>query len=390
MRGWGRALKSGIADWYSADTDRLSLQVIKYRQRDGWTHRDLLRKSHAQPQSPDHNALFAWVAHSDKVDAPTPLIKAFEDAQEATGAAAIVKLITDHNLPREAIPTQWLKDASIWEALLEKMPMTAMIRNLGNMGKAGLVKVGSRASQMVVERLGNEDRLRGARVHPIQVLAALLTYEQGHGMRGSGEWDAVPQVVDALDRAFYLAFGNVQPTGKRLMLGYDVSGSMMWGDVAGIPGLTPNKASAAIGLITASVEKQSYPYAFDTGFKPLTITPRMRLDRVVKKMQEWGGGGTDCSLPMQEALKRKMEIDTFVVYTDSETWHGRMHPAQALVKYRQQMGIPAKLIVVAMTQNDFSIADPNDAGMLDVVGFDTATPQLIADFTMQPLRAVSN
>jgi 60 kDa SS-A/Ro ribonucleoprotein len=34
-----------------------------------------------------------------------------------------------------------------------------------------------------------------------------------------------------------------------------------------------------------------------------------------------------------------------------------------------------------MTATEFSIADPSDAGMLDVVGFDTATPQLITDFS---------
>jgi 60 kDa SS-A/Ro ribonucleoprotein len=33
-----------------------------------------------------------------------------------------------------------------------------------------------------------------------------------------------------------------------------------------------------------------------------------------------------------------------------------------------------------MVSNDFTIADPDDAGMLDVVGFDTATPQILADF----------
>jgi 60 kDa SS-A/Ro ribonucleoprotein len=31
--------------------------------------------------------------------------------------------------------------------------------------------------------------------------------------------------------------------------------------------------------------------------------------------------------------------------------------------------------------NKFSIADPDDAGMLDVVGFDAAAPAVIADFT---------
>ncbi|MEZ4608010.1 MAG: hypothetical protein R2865_14790 [Deinococcales bacterium] len=44
------------------------------------------------------------------------------------------------------------------------------------------------------------------------------------------------------------------------------------------------------------------------------------------------------------------------------------------------MNISAKLIVVGMVVNNFSIADPNDTGMLDVVGFSTDTPSVIADF----------
>jgi 60 kDa SS-A/Ro ribonucleoprotein len=83
---------------------------------------------------------------------------------------------------------------------------------------------------------------------------------------------------------------------------------------------------------------------------------------------------------MLDALKRKIKADVFVIYTDSETWFGQIHPVQALQQYREQTGIPAKLIVVGMVSNGFTIADPNDAGMLDVVGMDTATPALIADF----------
>jgi len=33
-----------------------------------------------------------------------------------------------------------------------------------------------------------------------------------------------------------------------------------------------------------------------------------------------------------------------------------------------------------MTSNGFTLADPNDRGMLDVVGFDTTVPAVIADF----------
>jgi 60 kDa SS-A/Ro ribonucleoprotein len=83
---------------------------------------------------------------------------------------------------------------------------------------------------------------------------------------------------------------------------------------------------------------------------------------------------------MLYAAELKLPVDLFCVYTDNETWHGNVHPHQALRQYRDQMGIAAKLAVVGMTATECSIADPTDAGMLDVVGFDTATPALLADF----------
>ena len=110
------------------------------------------------------------------------------------------------------------------------------------------------------------------------------------------------------------------------------------------------------------------------------MSPRQRLDDVVQRLNRMPFGGTDCALPMVEALKRRWEVDVFVVYTDSETWAGDIHPVQALREYRERMGIAAKLVVVAMASNGFSIADPDDAGMLDVVGFDAATPELISRF----------
>ena len=80
------------------------------------------------------------------------------------------------------------------------------------------------------------------------------------------------------------------------------------------------------------------------------------------------------------ALEHRLAIDLFVVYTDSETWAGTIHADEALRRYRERSGIAAKLVVVGMTSNGFTLADPNDGGMLDVVGFDSAAPALIADF----------
>jgi len=112
----------------------------------------------------------------------------------------------------------------------------------------------------------------------------------------------------------------------------------------------------------------------------LGLSSRQRLDDIIATVSGLPHGGTDCALPMLYALDRGLSIDTFVIYTDSETWAGDMHPSQALRRYRERTGIAARLIVVGMVSNGFTIADPDDPGMLDVVGFDTAAPQVMADF----------
>ncbi len=391
LRGWGRGLRKAVARWYEDRRARdLAYQAVKYQQREGWSHRDLLRLAHVKSADEQRNAIYYWITrgwpgvgeepHPDEV---LRLIWAFEKAKVAKSAGEVAGLVREYRLPRECVPTQWLTEAGVWDALLRDMPVTAMLRNLGTMSKVGLITPGSEAERLVVEVLSDHERLRRARVHPIALLSALMVYQQGHGERSKAHWTPDASVIDALDAAFYDSFSLVVPAGKRYLLGLDVSGSMSGGAIAGVPGLTPRVASAAMALVTAATERRSSFMAFATKPTALAISPRQRLDDVVKTVSGLAFGGTDCALPMLWALEQKLEVDTFVVYTDSETWFGAIHPAQALRQYRERTGIPAKLVVVGMTSTQFSIADPGDAGMLDVVGFDTASPALIADFARQ-------
>lgn len=423
--GWGRGTRTAVARWYTGKpVAKLAHQMIKYQSRDKWSNRDLLRLSHAVAPNDEYNALFRWTnaAYTEEKikERFTPVDKAirgdtvsnvpdalqvvwaFEQAKKTTNVKDIVKLIEKYDLPRECVPTQFLTEASVWAALLQKMGLTAMIRNLATMTRVGLLKPLAAETKLIVDRLGDQAQLAKARIHPIAVLTALKTYAAGHGVRGNSTWTPVQQVCDALDGAFYGSFKAIEPAGKRWVLALDVSGSMDGGDVAGVPGLTPRIASAAMSLVTAATEPYTATIAFSSGssyasghgsyggrwdstssaVSEVNITPRDRLDTAVKKSSDLAIGmkGTDCALPMIWALKNKIEADIFVVYTDSETWAGSIHPTQALKEYRQKMGIPAKLIVVGMVANEFTIADPNDAGMLDVVGFDSAAPALMSDF----------
>jgi 60 kDa SS-A/Ro ribonucleoprotein len=278
-------------------------------------------------------------------------------------------------------------------AMLESgMPLMAMTRNLGNMTRIGVIKPGSEGEEHILYALKSQEKIRKSRVHPIAFLTALRTYASGGGWRSQNTWAPAPRVIDALDGAFYLAFGNIEPTGKRFLLALDVSGSMGSGDVGGVPNLTPRDASAAMALVTAATEPAYSVVGFTKGnsptkwrgygaaLTPLGISAKQRLDDAIRVVADLPFGGTDCSLPMVYAKEQNLEVDAFVVYTDSETWAGKIHPDEALRQYRRASGIPAKLVVVGMLSNGFTIANPNDAGMLDVVGFDTATPQVMSEF----------
>lgn len=379
FRGWGRGLRRAVGAWYTEkDAEILAYQIVKYRQRGGWTHKDALRLS--KPAA-GHIPALKWAVGKETENLPK-VIAAFVAAEKAEKAKDVVAILRDNpELPWEAIPSQFLADASVWEALLPNLPMTALIRNLGRMTGNGLVAPMSDAQKHITKTLSDAERIKKARIHPIAVLGAIYTYKQGRGVKGRLTWAPNGAVIDALDGAFYTAFGNVEPSNKRTVIALDVSGSMSGGNIASMPGISPRVGSSAMAMVTARSESNYAIMAFSQEFIPLNITPKSRLDDICAATERLPFSGTDCAIPMLWALGNRIQVDTFVVYTDSETWHGSIHPSQALTKYRQKTGIPAKLVVVGMVANDFTIADPNDAGMMDVVGFDTATPNVISQFS---------
>ena len=323
-------------------------------------------------------------------DALPALVTAHERAMASGEPTEWARLAGEHRLPWEALPTGAMGEAAVWEAMLPHLGLTALVRNLGQMTKVGALRPLSSAEGIVLERLANREALRRARVHPFALLQALAVYRSGRGMRGAGSWEPVASVVAALDGAFHAAFGLVEPTGERHLLALDVSGSM-GATLMGSP-LTAREGSAAMAMATIAAEERTHVVGFTAGtsgrgiygrqaeLTPLPLRRGGTLEEALRVTSGLPFGGTDCALPMLHALKRGIPVDVFVVYTDSETWAGAVHPVEALRRYRQQTGIAAKLVVVGMTSGGFSIADPKDGGMLDVVGFDAAAPGVIADF----------
>lgn len=397
MRGLGRGLRTAFASWFTDKTpDKLAYQVVKYQQRDGWSARDMLRLAHPRATSPEQEAVFRWIvggmeatgnrsvnrkagvkSYPDVREHLPKLIEAFEKAKTAS-EKELVSLIVEHNLPREAVPTEKLNSVEVWEALLQNMPMTAMIRNLGKMTALGLVKPLSAASKLVTKRLKDADYLRKSRIHPMAVLVATKIYHQGHGDKGSLKWTPVPAVEGALEEAFYGTFPNVKPCGKPLLIALDVSGSM-GGSMAGATALRACEATAALSLVHANVEEDYHVFGFADSFRDLGIRKGMTLVEATRRAVMNNFGSTNISLALQYALDNKLDVGGFIVMTDNEANTGR-HANLALREYREKRVEDARLVVVATTATSYTVNDPNDKFGLDVVGFDPTVPSLIADF----------
>lgn len=420
FRGWGPTLRRAVAQWYTErPVDQLAYQLVKYRQREGWSHRDLLRlASPAGVVDPARRMAFNWavgkglgdyaeapvrltgaalkagqrsavraVVRADEVPDELALVADFEDAQAASTVQRWVEIVDRGNgLSWEMLPDAALAEPSVWEALIARgMPQTALMRQLPRLTRLGLLS--GAVGETVAGQLADPDRLVKARVHPVNVLVAQRTYASGHGAQGQSTWTPVARIADALDAAFYAAYGAVRPADKRTLLALDISGSMS-SRVSGLP-VTCREASAALAMVVAATERRHRIIGFtagsrgwpDTAVRELDISPRRRLDDVCTYTASLPMGATDCALPMVWALENRVEVDTFHIYTDNETWWGDIHPHQALERYRQTMGIDARLAVVAMSASGNSIADPGDPRQLDISGFDSAVPTLLADFS---------
>uniref|UniRef100_A0A1I8AYM1 TROVE domain-containing protein n=1 Tax=Meloidogyne hapla TaxID=6305 RepID=A0A1I8AYM1_MELHA len=424
--GWGRAMRKCISEWYLQKSPmELALHITKYPSRESWSHRDLLRLSHpmaslnnkelANSQTLVYDQLFHYACKGDfnpqksiivesEGTTEMPLLKksrcdyelteqminyandsvALEFVRKAMEISKLksdneddekrcVELIKKYNFVREHVPTGLLSSPKVWTALLQHMPMTALLRNLSKLATLGLLddELNIDCVDLVISKILNQEALQKARIHPIAVLLASSVYKSGHGIKGKLKWNVNVRVKEALEKCFILAFKNVQPTGQRFCLALDVSGSMSSNINGGV--LSCCEASTAMANVTLRTEENVQCVAFTAELVTLPFTRESTITEMMDYTDKLNFGRTDCSLPMTWAKEKHLPFD-------------KIQPFEALKNYRKEMNIPnAKLIVMGMAATEFTIADPNDPGMLDIVGLDAAVPDLIRSFVLEEI-----
>ena len=292
--------------------------------------------------------------------------------QTKENEAQAIQIIEELKLAMLHVPSHMLNNEAVWQSLLPQMQPAALLRNLSKLTSIGITNDG-KYLQMIVNKLTDQDALIKAYINPLSVLNVKYAYDQGTGIKGKLKWQPNNAISNALESCFRMCFRTPTiKTDKRFLIGVDVSGSMGFNRLmqTGGDSRTGMSCADAAGALT-SVLVNTAPYCctmgFSNEFKDLKITSADTLADVRSKTGGMTFGATDCSLAIEYALKNDLEIDTFVIITDNETNTGRRHPHQALQAYCAKTGRNARVIMIAMFLNKFSIAKGED--MLDIAGF---------------------
>jgi 60 kDa SS-A/Ro ribonucleoprotein len=420
---WNRMLRRGIAHYFNSVPDRTVMyHYLKYNQRYGYSHRDLMRLGHPAAVTKHHNDIYRFIANPeiDRSEVRELLYSPAVNPRESTdirrlatlcnrypilqgtlqlryGGCTVTEaaqLIRDLKLTREMVPTEFLKRKSIWKALLKDMPLHALIRNLTNLGSHKVLTSDNEAMvDYVYRKLTDQEYIQNAGVHPMSILLASVEYARGHKEYMSGRdkrWEPVGKVKQALEQAFYNSFEYVEPTEARLLVGIDTSGSMRT-PISDVPDLNICAGAALFAMSFARIEPNVDFITVDTTAKQTTIRKDETLGNLGQRFYNAALGGTNLALPMEWATQRNQVYDCIILLTDSETWHGSNgHPYEALQRYRAQINDHAKLAVIQMESNQWCLGEPEDEFVLNLVGFDPNVPKILNDFIPREYRHTHN
>ncbi|OZC10393.1 hypothetical protein X798_02700 [Onchocerca flexuosa] len=354
-------------------------------------------------------------------------IDAFEELQNLTSANIdrAVSLILQYGkiisekymismlcFEKEQIPEELLSSKKVWGALLRRMTLPTMLKNIGRMSGIDLFNEADDSvfnylsdvlsnitwffydddknytdftrddpASLFVRRLNDIEKLKQERLHPLAILFAKMNYEHGHEMRGNRVWKPVRSIQKAFDNAFYNCFDAVEVTNKQYLIAVDISASDSMDSFVQGTMLACSQAAATLSMALIQHEENVVPLAFSNFLAPLEWDKFMSLGEYLSATKNLIYGKTDCALPMCWAIENAVYVDVFIILTDNDVSVKSMKPSDAIRWYREQMDVPnAKLIVIAMSGKSESLANPSDPNMLVIYGMNPSVPQVIYDF----------
>lgn len=411
----------------SHDVDSYIAGLIKFKNRNGWQYRDALRLSHTDLKGISHiRRLRGTHMHSvvsfalgmmgdDDALVPSlkrlsPTFRDYLEVKHETSVERVVERIGHGLLDHTLVPNEMLNRREVWQAFMKcesgpTLSAIATLRNLANMTRTGAFE-DPETVDAVIGVFSDTSKMRN--IHFMQLFLASYAYSRNPMIRPNER--IMTSIESAMTSAYERNREKLSRRGysPRVMHNLDMSASMFWetsrvGATASNP-FAGDVAAAMMFLTCRSEDPSNYDIlGFGTavarkqveglGVNTSNTTSNGLIDiksyiqkSGVSSLQEAitllkgvGGGGTNMGASIQQAIDTNSYYDAFVYWTDSDLNSG-VHPSIMLERYRDLINPNAKLITVCLSTSDRSVVNPNDVGMMDIVGFDAETPNIIQNF----------
>ncbi len=355
--------------------------------------RDVLRLARPTPKDNARRALFGWLTGQPEAKwAPATLadlpeeVRALMAYRAAETERAQVEIILNGRF-RWDLLADAARGPEVWKAIAVRMGAQALRMNLNTLLRHGVLS-DPRLVDHCAERIADAEEIVASRQFPYQYLAAYLNVA-----------DEMPAAIkEALARAAEIACGNVPTLAGPIVIGLDVSGSMS-------SAVTGNRGAGATSkvrcvdvaaLFAAAVLRRnpgSVVIPFDTAAYAVSVKPSESIVNLAARLAKYGGGGTDCSLPLAEANRAyaKKAFAGCVIVSDNEAWVGvgRGNSTAVMTQWQEFVRRQARLrgeeaaapkLVCLNVQPMVTTQAPERADILNVGGFSDAVFNVVAAF----------
>lgn len=284
--------------------------------------RDILRMARPTPVDNARRALFGWLTDKEvaqwtpatKADLPEQVRLLIEFRMAETAEQQIALLDRLH--ARWDLLADTAKGVKVWAAIARTMGPQALRMNLNTLARHGVFDDAGMI-RTVADRLADEKEIRRSRQFPYQFFAAYMNVS-----------DEIPhQIKAALHKAAEIACGNVPELPGPVIIGLDVSGSMSSPITGhrGRGGTTKMRCVDVAALVAAALLRRnpdSVVVPFDTQVYEPKLDPSDSILSLADRLAKYGGGGTDCSLPIRKAnaAYAKRKFAGVVLVSDQESW----------------------------------------------------------------------
>jgi 60 kDa SS-A/Ro ribonucleoprotein len=330
---------------------------------------DIIKLVHPKPSNKNRNAMYAYLLdkeyNKEDLCGLARQFEAFKKGMKGEIPDVPFQMLTALPLTNE----HWKKIAS--NATWNQIRM-----NLNTFARHGVLE-DSKLVSALAEKLADPAQVRRSKTFPYQLFTSFQNIDS-----------TVPTKLNiALQKAAEVACENIPEINGKVYIMVDVSGSMS-SPVTGYRGTTSSKMRCidVAALVAAAILRKN-PEAvvmpFDTSVHNAKMNPMDSIMTNANYLAKFGGGGTNCSLPLEQLNRMGAKGDLVIYVSDNESNmdSGRYNSTATMNAWQnfKKRNPNAKLVTIDIQPSHTTQAHDR-ADILNVGGFSDQVFDVIAKF----------